>query len=90
MWGISLGDSPKMSKHLSTLRGRIGSVDRAQRLLIGLMLMVLNVVGLLGHPEPLRWVALGIQLELIVTALIGRCPIHWVAGTNTCRLADGR
>ena len=69
-----------------SLRGRVGAPDRVQRLVIGVILMGLNVVGLVIHPEWLRWAALCVQVELVGTALIGWCPLYWSFGTHSCSM----
>ena len=73
-----------MNNSRRSLRGRVGSPDRIQRLAVGLILMGLNIVGLVLHPEWLRWIALFVQVDLVVTALIGWCPLYWSFGTHSC------
>ncbi len=75
-----------MERPKESLRGRVGSPDRKQRLVIGLILMVLNVAGLMLHPEWVKWVALVVQVELVGTALIGWCPLYWSFGTHSCSM----
>lgn len=65
-------------------RGRVGSADRKQRIIIGLVLLGLNAVGLAKDPDWIRWAALAVQVELIGSALIGWCPLYWSFGTNSC------
>jgi hypothetical protein len=55
-----------------------------QRLVIGLILLGLNSIGLVSDPDRIRFAALGVQLELIITALVGWCPLYWSFGTNSC------
>ena len=62
-------------------RGRISQADRIQRLLIGGALMALTVSGLIHRIEWRGVVALTLQAELLLTGLVGWCPIYW-----TCRL----
>ncbi len=71
-----------------SLRGRVGSPDRIQRLVIGLILLGLNTIGLLVDPDWIRFAALGVQIELILTALAGWCPLYWSFGTHSCALAS--
>ena len=66
------------------LRGRLGSPDRTQRFMMGLVLLALNMFGLLNDPKWPQWIALGIQIELITTALMGWCPLYWSMGTHSC------
>ena len=66
------------------VRGRVGSADRAQRLIIGLILIGLNAIGLALDPDWIRWAALGVQIELIGSALLGWCPLYWSFGTHSC------
>lgn len=77
-----------MGRPQDSFRGRIGSPDRVQRLAVGLVLLGLNTIGLLSDPDWIRFAALGVQLELILTALAGWCPLYWSFGTNSCALAD--
>ncbi|MCG8405363.1 MAG: DUF2892 domain-containing protein [Phycisphaerales bacterium] len=58
-------------------RGRVGSPDRVQRLIIGAILMSLNLIGLAQSPDWPKWVALVFQIELLATALLGWCPVYW-------------
>ena len=74
-----------MTKLHNPLRGRVGSPDRAQRLTIGLILLVLNLLSMLrGEVDVMRWIALGVQIELITTALLGWCPLYWSFSTHSC------
>ena len=56
--------------------GRIPFPDRIQRLLMAACLMVLNVFGLLKSADWLKWTALVVQVELLLTGLAGWCPIY--------------
>ena len=64
------------------MRGTVGSADRAQRLVMGLLLMGLNLFGLFQSPELPKWIALALQLELVLTGLIGWCPFYWSFGVG--------
>jgi hypothetical protein len=55
----------------------IGTLDRAIRLIVGLLLLSLVVVG----PHTL-WGLIGIVP--LLTALIGWCPPYALFGINTC------
>ena len=66
------------------LRGRVGSADRIQRIVIGSILLGLNAVGLAQDPDWVRWASLVVQIELIGSALVGWCPLYWSFGANSC------
>ncbi len=66
------------------MHSRLELHDRLQRMMLGLALLVLNVVGIIQSPDWLKWVALVLQIELITTGLIGWCPIMWA-----CQRRDG-
>jgi hypothetical protein len=66
------------------MRGRVGSADRIQRIIIGVVLLGLNIIGLAKEPDWVRWASLAVQIELIGSALIGWCPLYWSFGTNSC------
>lgn len=55
-----------------------GTVDRAVRVVLGLGLLSLTVVG----PQSL-WGLLG--LVPLVTGLVGSCPLYRLFGISTCR-----
>lgn len=63
----------------------LGAVDRALRVVIGLALLALTIVG----PESL-WGLVG--LVPLVTALAGTCPAYTLLGASTCpaRRPDAR
>ena len=56
----------------------LGSVDRALRVVAGLGLLSLTVVG----PQTL-WGLVG--LVPLVTALVGFCPAYTILGIRTCK-----
>ena len=64
------------------MRGKVISADRVQRLVIGFLLTLINLAGILNEPTIGRWVALALQLELLVTGLAGWCPFYWAMGVG--------
>ena len=62
----------------------VGRLDRAVRLVVGVMLL-----GLYGALEPpLRYFTL-IGLLLVTTAFTGFCPAYTLLGISTCRKPSG-
>ena len=59
----------------------MGSVDRALRAIVGLILISLTVVG----PQTL-WGLVG--LVPLLTAVAGFCPAYTLLGIKTCRTED--
>lgn len=53
--------------------------DRAQRLIVGVILLAINITNSLDATNfsTLNLIAMLIQVELIVTALVGWCPFYW-------------
>ena len=49
--------------------------------MIGGALMLLTVSGFLNHVEWRGIVALTLQTELLLTGIVGWCPVYW-----TCRV----
>ena len=70
-----------------TKRGTIVTADRLQRLVAAVLLILLNVVGIWRAPDSLKWLALAVQLELLITGLIGWCPFYWALGASAARLS---
>ncbi|WP_421697068.1 YgaP family membrane protein [Ancylobacter sp.] len=60
----------------------IGPIDKAVRIVLGLVLLSLIFV-LQGE---LRWVGL-IGVVPLLTALVGNCPLYSVLGLSTCSRA---
>jgi hypothetical protein len=65
--------------------GHINGADRIQRLTIGTALMLLTVLGLVERIDWRAMIALTLQSELLLTGLIGWCPICW-----TCSVANAK
>jgi len=61
------------------MKANEGSVDRALRVLVGLVLLALVFVG----PQTL-WGLIGIVP--LATGLLGNCPLYSILGINTCGL----
>lgn len=59
------------------LRKNVGGADRALRLVLGLCLLALTVIG----PKT-AWGFLGVIP--LVTALAGTCPLYTLLGISTC------
>lgn len=59
------------------MHSRLELHDRMQRLIIGIALFLLNLIGIIQSPDWLKWMSLIFQIEMIVTGLIGWCPIMW-------------
>ena len=57
--------------------GTIPFPDRTQRVILGLVLMLLTVLGLLESSNWKKWGALVLQSELLLTGLVGWCPVYW-------------
>lgn len=60
------------------MRRNVGSIDRAARIVAGLLLLSLTVIG----PRT-PWGLLG--LVPLATALFGFCPAYALLGIGTCR-----
>ncbi|MBR9843443.1 MAG: DUF2892 domain-containing protein [Rhodobacteraceae bacterium] len=56
----------------------VGSIDRALRIIVGIVLLALVFVG----PKTM-WGLIGIIP--LATALMGNCPLYSIIGVNTCK-----
>lgn len=61
------------------MKTNAGTIDRALRVLAGLVLIALAVTGIIGV-----WGWIG--LVLVATGAIGFCPAYTLLGMNTCGL----
>lgn len=59
-----------------------GTIDRALRVILGLVLLSLVFVG----PQTL-WGLIG--LVPLVTGLVGTCPVYSLLGISTCPVKNG-
>jgi hypothetical protein len=66
----------------------IGSTDRLVRLVLGVVLIVLPLLGLFGEGWPV-WISLIVGLVLVGTALVRTCPGYTILGIRTDRKAGG-
>lgn len=60
-----------------------GTIDRALRVIVGLVLIVLAVTGTIG-----AWGWIGIVP--VATGLIGWCPAYTLLGVNTCGIRSAK
>ncbi|WP_460854204.1 YgaP family membrane protein [Pseudomaricurvus hydrocarbonicus] len=61
------------------MKTNVGTIDRTIRVVVGLILLALVVVG----PKTL-WGLIG--LVPLLTGLVGFCPLYRLIGLNTCPL----
>ena len=61
------------------LKQNEGTIDRARRIVVGVVLLSLVFVG--PH-TPLGWIG----LVPLLTGLIGSCPLYTLLGLSTCPL----
>ena len=59
------------------MHGNVQPADRIQRVAFGVVLILLNAVGLSQSPDWAKWTALALQLELVLTGMTGWCPLYW-------------
>jgi hypothetical protein len=68
----------------------VGSIDRALRLLLGVILMVAPFLLLLGDSlaelSTLKYGMLGVGVVLFGTAILRFCPAYALFGIRTCQI----
>ena len=65
------------------MKTNVGTIDRAARIVIGLVLIVLALTGVIG-----AWGWIG--LLPLATGLLRRCPAYSLFGWRTCRSPSTR
>jgi hypothetical protein len=55
----------------------VGMVDKVVRIVVGVILIALTLMGTIGV-----WGWIGVVP--LATGLLGRCPLYALLGTNTC------
>ena len=59
------------------MHGNVQPADRIQRVALGVVLILLNAIGLAKSPDWAKWTALAFQVELVLTGVAGWCPLYW-------------
>ncbi|HZJ93269.1 MAG TPA: DUF2892 domain-containing protein [Thiopseudomonas sp.] len=59
------------------MKSNMGTIDRAVRVIVGLVLIALALTGTVGV-----WGWLGVVP--VITGALGNCPLYSVIGLNTC------
>ncbi len=59
-----------------------GTADRALRVIVGIVLLALYVMGTVTGVW--AWGALIVGIIALVTGLVGTCPLYMVLGLSTC------
>jgi len=65
------------------MKANVGGMDRAVRIIVGLLLIVLSIAGVIGW-----WGWIG--LVPLLTGLFRSCPLYLLFGWNTCPLTSGK
>lgn len=63
------------------MQTNVGSIDRALRIVLGIVLIALVFVG---PQTPWGWIG----VVPLVTALVGWCPAYSIFGLRTCKTAS--
>ncbi len=67
-----------------TIIKNIGGIDRALRIIIGVILVMFVQLAFIGPQTP--WAYLGfIGLIPLIAGIIGHCPPYKLLGINTCK-----
>ncbi len=64
---------------MTDMTRNVGGIDRILRIVLGLVLLGLTLLGVIGWWGVIGVVPLG-------TALLGFCPLYRLVGVNTCRM----
>ncbi|HRO58616.1 MAG TPA: DUF2892 domain-containing protein [Burkholderiaceae bacterium] len=59
------------------MTNNVGGIDRAARIIIGILLITFALTGMIG-----AWGWIG--LVPLATGLFGSCPLYRILGINTC------
>jgi hypothetical protein len=68
---------PEPLQESTMFKSNVGGIDRALRIVIGIALIVMTLVGVIGV-----WGWIGVVP--LLTAALGSCPLYSVLGMSTC------
>ncbi|MGI3165818.1 YgaP family membrane protein [Pseudooceanicola sp. 200-1SW] len=63
----------------------MGKLDRILRLVIAAVLVYLAFGSAVAAAGLLHWLALIVAVVMVVTALVGNCPLYSLVGLKTCK-----
>jgi hypothetical protein len=63
----------------------MGSLDRALRALVGILALA-GAFSLGWFSGWMVWAAAVVGVIMLVTAVVGMCPLYRLVGINTCRI----
>ncbi|MBY5972284.1 hypothetical protein PSM7751_02317 [Pseudooceanicola marinus] len=63
----------------------MGKIDRALRLVIAAVLVWLAFGSAVAAAGLLHWLALIVAAVMVLTAVIGNCPLYSLIGLKTCK-----
>jgi hypothetical protein len=66
------------------MKTNVGSVDKIVRFLIAVLMSVLYFTGTVSGV--LGYVALAVGAIMLLTAVVGTCPLYMLFGINTCKV----
>ena len=61
----------------------VGGIDRVLRIVAGLVLIGLTLMGTIG---PWGWIG----VVLLATGLLGSCPLYSIVGLSTCPMKSAK
>lgn len=61
----------------------VGGIDRVLRIVAGLVLIGLTLMGMIG---PWGWIG----VVLLATGLLSSCPLYSIIGLNTCPMKSAK
>ena len=61
----------------------VGGIDRVLRIVAGLVLIGLTLMGTIG---PWGWIG----VVLLATGVLGTCPLYSIVGLNTCPMKSAK
>lgn len=69
------------------MTANLGNIDRAVRLVIGLLLFVAPLLNMpaIWSSAVLAYVSMGVGVVLALTALVRFCPLYRIIGISTCK-----
>jgi hypothetical protein len=70
------------------MTANVGKIDRALRLLLGLVLFVAPLLSIpsMWSSAWLAYASMAVGAVLVVTAFVRFCPLYRVLGLSTCKL----
>ncbi len=68
------------------MKNNVGSIDKIIRIIIAIVAFYLAYNG--GIESPWNYILYAVSAIMVLTAILGTCPLFTIFGINTCKIKE--